>query len=118
MSRKGQKIISSSSEVTFMDIKIGETLSILMKQKRITLKELSTATGVSSSTLHEWKSNRKPKDPAQVQAVACYLGVTMHHILFGCEDPNETIQQIIKQDIFSGVFEINIKRVKLNKGDQ
>ena len=100
-----------------MDLKIGDTLTLLMKQKRITLKELSEATGVSTSTLHEWKSNRKPKDPALIQAVANYLGVTMHHLLFGCEDPNEPIQQIIKQDVFSGVFEINIKRVKINKGD-
>lgn len=68
------------------------------------------------TTIAEWQSNRTPKNPSQVKAVAGYLGVTLHYLLFGEEDAEETIQKIFREDLFSGVFEINIKRIKANRG--
>ncbi len=81
----------------------------------MTLKEISKATGVPSSTLSEWLNNRSPKNPEQIQKVAKYLGVSMHFFLFGDEDSEEPLHKLLKEDVFSGTFEINIKRVKINK---
>ena len=94
-----------------MAIQIGPTLKTLLKTRRITLKEVSSNTGVPSSTLSEWLNNRSPKNPEQIRKVAEYLEVSLHYLLFGIEDKQEPISKILKEDFFSGTFEINIKRI-------
>ena len=96
-----------------MELKIGKTLTALIDEKRLTLKEVSEAAKVSISTIQEWKSNRTPRDPAQVLAVANFLGVSLHHLLFGQEDRQEPIQKILMEDFFKGTFEITVRRVKI-----
>lgn len=96
-----------------MDIKIGQTLSMLMKQKRMSLTEISKNTKVPVSTISEWLSNRTPKNPVQVSKVSKFLSVSLHFLLFGEEDSSEPIQRIIKNDIFQGTFEITLRKVKI-----
>lgn len=95
-----------------MSTSIGKIFTKIVKEKRLTLKEISKATGVPASTLAEWQTNRTPKNPAQVQKVARFLGVSLHYLLFGEEDSEEPVQKIFKEDVFSGVFEISIKRIR------
>lgn len=98
-----------------MAVQIGSTLKELLKHRRMTLKEVSKATSVPASTLSEWLNNRSPKNPDQVRKVAQYLGVSLHYLLFGEEDREEPISKLIKEDLFNGTFEINIKRVISSK---
>jgi len=94
-------------------MKLSSTLPELLKQNGMTLRQLSKTSGVPVSTLSEWSSNREPKSPLQTKKVAEALGVTMHYLLFGEDDSQEPIQKILKEDFFSGTFEISIKRVKV-----
>lgn len=94
-------------------IKIGTNLTNLMKEKNLSLRELSKQAGVPYTTLQEWTANRTPKNPVQIQKVAQVLGVTMHYLLFGCEDNLEPLTKLLKEDVFSGTFEISIKRVRM-----
>ncbi|MCM2353724.1 MAG: helix-turn-helix domain-containing protein [Pseudobdellovibrio sp.] len=100
-----------------MKVQIGPVLKKLLKDRRMTLKEVSTATSVPSSTLSEWLNNRSPKNPEQTLKVAQYLEVSLHYLLFGEEDHQEPLTKILKEDVFSGTFEINIKRVRSKNGD-
>lgn len=83
----------------------------------MTLKELSIATGVPQSTLSQWSANREPKKPGQIASVAKHLSVSLHYLLFGVKDDNETINlaEVLKQDLFSGTFEITIKKVQIKE---
>ncbi len=100
-----------------MELQLGKILSRLLKEKRISLKELSAATGVPSSTLSQWTANREPKKPTQIASVAKYLGVSLHYLLFGTSDENEAdlASTIRTQDFFSGIFEISVRRVDFGK---
>lgn len=106
------------SENMSMKLMISKTLGSLIKEHGLTLKALSKAAGVSTSTLHEWSNGRTPKDPVQVQRVASYLGVSLHALLFGQEDPAEPLTKIISEDFFRGTFEITVKRIKLPPGKE
>lgn len=98
-----------------MEIKTGSVLKTLISERRLTLKEISLGSGVPTSTIAEWSNRRVPKNPAQVRKVAKFLGVTTHFLLFGEEDSQEILQKFIKEDIFSGTFEINIKKIRREK---
>ena len=101
--------------VESMSIKIGNTFKKLLNERRVTLKEVTKATGVASSTLSEWLNNRSPKNPEHIRKVAKFLGVSMHFFLFGEEDTEEPLHKLLSEDVFNGTFEINIKRVKIQK---
>lgn len=98
-----------------MDVKIGPVLKKLLKQQGLSLKELSKASGVPISTLGEWANNRNPRNPIQVKRVSETLGVSMHFLYFGEEDNKEPIQKLLKEELFSGTFEINIRRVNIKE---
>lgn len=99
-------------EFISMDLKIGQILPKLVRKKNSTYKRISAATGVPASTLSEWGQNRKPRDPTQILKVAQYLDVSLHYLLFGREDNQDTLQKIFKKDLFHGTFEITIKKIQ------
>lgn len=95
-----------------VELKIGKVLKQIMDNERHTLAGISKATGVPKSTISEWLSNRSPK-PSQAVKVARHLGVSLHYLLFGQEDSSEPLIKLFKEDVFSGTFEINIRRVRI-----
>lgn len=97
-----------------MDLQIGRVLTAILKERKISLRELSKATSVSVSTLSDWSSNRNP-NPSKLKLVAEHLGVSIHYLLFGIEDNQNALEKILKEEFFSGTFEISVKRVKLPK---
>jgi len=100
-------------KINEMTLQIGSTLRSLMRERRFSLKSIERETGVPASTIAEWTNNRAPKNPVQVQKVAKLLGVSIHFLLFGVEDSEEPLTKLVREDIFSGTFEITIKKVKI-----
>lgn len=95
-------------------LKIGTVLKQLMGSERHTITSIAKATGVPKSTVSDWLSNRSP-NPIHAAKVAKHLGVSLHFLLFGIEDSEEPLHKLLKEDIFNGTFEINIKRVKISR---
>ncbi len=100
-----------------MATQIGKVFSQIIKDRRLTLKEVSKGSGVPATTLAEWQGNRTPKNPNQVRSVAKFLGISLHYLLFGEEDGQEPIQKIIRKDVFEGVYEIKITKMNINKSE-
>ncbi len=100
-----------------MEIKIAKVLSRIMKERRLSIKELSEMSGVPTSTLHEWQNGRSPRDPVKAKQLAEALELSLDQLLFDEPLKKEPLQieQIIKEDFVSGTFEVTIKRVKDKK---
>lgn len=96
------------------NLKIGNVLKRLMSDERHTLTSIAKATSIPKSTISEWLNNRAP-NPTQAVKVAKHLGVSLHFLLFGEEDSEEPLHKLLKEDFFSGTFEINIKRIRLKE---
>lgn len=92
------------------EIKIGKVLPYLMKEKKLTYKQLSDISGVPASTIKGWSANVEPKSMVAVRKVARILGVTSEYLIFG-EDPNNTIDlnQLVTQKLYSGWVKITIE---------
>lgn len=96
-----------------MELKLGKTLKAGLEAKRMSARELSKLSGVPASTIGEWLTNRSPKNLSQLKAVSTVLGETVHYLLWGEQDANDPVQRILKEKIFSGTFEVTLKKVKL-----
>lgn len=92
-------------------LKLGPTLQNQMREQGLTIKELSFQSGVPLSTLAHFKNNRPPKDVAAVQRVAECLNCSLHFLLFG-EPENKKVSTDIAAELFTGVFEVTVKRIK------
>ncbi len=98
------------------ELKISETLTSLLCERNMTLRSLSKACDIPLSSLSEWKNNNRNPNAEDLSKVAEVLDTTIHYLLFGFEDPAEPIQKVLKQDLFSGTFEVTIKKVNI-KGE-
>lgn len=94
-----------------IELKIKDVLKDLMKKRGETLLSLSQGTGVPKSTIADWMTNRTP-NPIQAVKIAKYFGVSLHFLLFGCEDPQDAENRMFFDGILDGRFEIDIRRVK------
>lgn len=95
-------------------VKIGSVLSRLMREHDFSIKELAFESGVPAGTISHLKNNRPPKDITAVGAIADVFGISLHYLLYEEEDPRilkASQSPIGPNDLFSGVFEITVRRV-------
>ncbi len=98
------------------EIKIGQVLKRILREQRLTPREVSRQTGIPYSTLHTWLENRQPKDILKAQKLATFLGLTLHELLFDKPDSKEqkTTEHMHtrQEEFFRGMFQIIVKRIE------
>ena len=79
-----------------MKLKISQTLTHILESRRLTIKEVSKATGVPMSSISGWKKDNRSPHAEQAGKVARHLGVTVHFLLFLINSPRvEDIKYLI-----------------------
>jgi putative transcriptional regulator len=95
-----------------MELKLQETLAALMKERRLSQRELSRMTGVPVATINEWTARRRPRDPIQLAKVASTLGVSIYYLLFGQDEPTTTNSLQGSLRALEGTYEVTIRPLK------
>lgn len=114
LEKKANRVVSMKEQKKLL--KLGATMQALMREQGITIKELSFQSGVPVSTLAHFKNNRPPKDVAAIQRVAECLDCSLHFLLFGEHEKKTPDPNDIASELFTGVFEVTVKRIK-RRGD-
>ena len=93
-------------------IRLGTNLKHLLRNRGLSLKEVSIQTGIPYSTLHTWLENRQPKDILKAKRLADFFGVDLHFLLFGEEErpPSPTGPDLPGAGDLVGVFEVTVRR--------
>lgn len=103
-----------------MDSKVShfaETLKRLMRERGITPKALSRATGIPSSTLSEWSAGREPRLGDQLIRLSRFLGVSIEYLATGKSpdlEPLEELAGILNEGVVTvhrGVYRVTIEKV-------
>ena len=87
-----------------------------MEEKTIGVREAAKISGVSPSTISEWRNGSHPDDYIAVKKLAKALGTTLSFLLTG-EDDNRVEVPAVSEvfadggDLFKGFAEIHIKRL-------
>ena len=115
-----------------IEFKIAETLTRLAREKGLSLTEISkgvfleSGVRVSVSTLSDWsvKSNRPVRDIRALTALAHYLGVSLHFMIYGREENEQTGKTTQEKSLTeniselwngSGMFEVTLRVSKVKK---
>ncbi len=94
-------------------MEFAKTLKTLIRQRGTTTNEVAREINVSPKTINDWLTGRTPRDLDAVKRCAQHLNVSVHYLLYGVDDGNGSLAAILdKTEIFAGIFEITIKKVK------
>lgn len=100
----------------------GKTLTSLMSERNISVREAARLAGVGASTIVSWRSGALPEDFRAVKALAKILGTTMSFLLTGEDDsrPNSNplaISEVFEDggELFDGYAKITIQRLHPRK---
>jgi transcriptional regulator with XRE-family HTH domain len=66
-----------------LSMKLTTNLQVLMKDKRISLIELSKEVDIPSSTIHGWLNGANPRNIAELKRVANYFHISIDELCFG-----------------------------------
>ena len=98
-----------------------DNLNKILREKGITKKALSGATGIAQSTISEWCNGRGPTLSAPVIKLANYLGVTLEFLVTGKNIEEQLLNDIIGENAFTqihrGIYRITIDKKTKNKKD-
>ena len=90
------------------------TLNSLMEQRGHSLGSLAKETGISKSSLHGYLQGAEPS-LTNMMKLARFYGVSLDYLATGSmPDP---IEQMLKVQVHSGLYEVNIKKV-IKPGDE
>lgn len=93
---------------------LAENLKKILKEKDISVNELSKKTGVPKSTIMTWLAGRTP-DLIQLDKVTQYLNTSIDEIAFGRKREDALTGLFEKVEVHSGLYEISIKKVNSKK---
>ena len=92
-----------------------DTLSALMRERRLTVKEVAALAGVSSSVVQNWLEGKNPHDLHAVSQLADKLGVPFKKLLLNeverVDLPTTVGELFDEQDWFNGFVRLDVKRL-------
>ena len=107
-----------SSERSSMGKSFGKILEELIKHHNMSISQFAKKIGVSPKTAQEWVGSRGrfPNSPKIIKNIANEFNISVHELLYGEPDPTSLIGAILeKTEIHTGLYEINIRKVKVKK---
>ena len=95
---------------------LAKSLKKLMFEKDIKVTQLSRATKVPATTLHNWLSGQTPKDIKQVKRVADYFSVSLDQLFFpNLVHKTNPLKSVLEDEVFAGEFEVILRRINRSK---
>lgn len=85
---------------------LAQQLKVLMKKKRMTVSQLSSATGVPAKTLYHYLEGRTPRNLDHVRKVCEVLKVSADYLLFGAEIAKVELEEVIA----FGTYDVFLKK--------
>jgi transcriptional regulator with XRE-family HTH domain len=97
------------------EVAIHLNLKQLMESTRVSLKEVSSKTGIPQSTLSTYVSGKKASyDPTHLMKLSEHFGVSVDHLFFNVNQHNGKQNPIIEHEdeINAGLFKVVLRRKK------
>jgi len=104
------KTVPAPDNESVPPLKIDRVLKKLLSERNVTAREVSRATGVPQSTLASLMSGKSSHKPEQILSIARYFGISMETLLFGFDEREPSLSEILTEDVFQGWVKVRIER--------
>lgn len=94
-----------------------EIFEHLLQKYGVTAYKVSKATGVSQSSLSDWKLGRITPKTSNLQKIADYFGVTLDYLTTGKEEPKEKSPELTDRDHRDIAKDLNRIMEEIKNGD-
>lgn len=95
---------------------LSSNLSKIMKERRLTLKEVSHLAGVSISVVESWLSGANPHDLHSIDRLSQKLGIPFKRLLLGVDEtvdvPTSLNQLFDESELFEGLVKLKVTKLK------
>lgn len=91
----------------------GSNLERLMKEKRVSARELARTLNVPYKTVQDWiaSGSRMPRNPEALKKLSEYFNCSIDYLLFG-EEKKQPIEEFLTSvAVHSGLYRITLERV-------
>lgn len=92
------------------NIVLGETLKRLIKERRLTLKKVSSGAGVPISTLSE-AVNGRMLSAKHLLSLSRYFQTSIEYLLTGQQSRALDLTTMISEPLFAGYLKVKIERI-------
>ncbi len=92
---------------------LAPNLKRLLKDRDLTVAQLSRATKVPAQTLNNWLAGLEPRSMTQVKIISQFFDMSLDELAYGeikVKDQNKIDQY--SDEINAGIFEVVLRRVK------
>lgn len=88
-----------------------ENLNKLLKDRKVSLTELSRKVKVPKTNIHSWTAGANPQLD-QLKRVADVLQVSLYELAFGTFDPYESKSDEILKELFTGDVRVTLHKIE------
>jgi transcriptional regulator with XRE-family HTH domain len=99
------------------NIVLGVTLKGLIKERKLTLKQVSQGAGIPSSTLSE-AINGRMLSAKHLLSLSRFFKKSIEYLLTGSESQPTDLEAMLSEKVFSGYIKVNIERLIPIKSDK
>lgn len=89
---------------------LGATLKRLIKERKLTLKQVSTGAGIPVSTLSE-AANGRMLSAKHLLSLSRFFQTSIEYLLTGSQNQINDFEAILTEKVFSGYIKVNIERL-------
>ena len=89
----------------------------LLSKHHVTPYKVAKATGVTTTTLTNWKQGKYTPKQDKLQKIADYFGVTLDYLMTGKEEPKEKAPELTARDERDIAKDLNNIMEKLTSGE-
>lgn len=90
-----------------------DRLALLMEERDLNLSQLSKATGIAKTSLHNYLVGTEPS-MSKLLELSEFFGCSIDYLVKGEAIPN-SMDEFIRDEVFKGVFEVTIKKIIKDK---
>lgn len=99
----------TKSQAYIMEFK--DNLKKIFDERNLSASKISASTGIPRSNIEKWLGGSNP-NLKQVQELATFLGMSLDELISGKKKSELLDEFLNKVEIHSGLYELNIKKVK------
>lgn len=94
-----------------------EIFEQLLQEYGLSAYKVSKETGITQSTLSDWKRGRSTPKTENMKKIADYFGVTVDYLMTGKEEPKEKAPELTARDERDIAKDLNSIMEKLRNGE-